>query len=77
MGTQISVEDAFPVYQKRCGELFDESLLLRAQVGALERQLTAAQEEIERLQQAAGEPTPVAGGPDLAAQPSYPEDEPG
>jgi prefoldin subunit 5 len=77
MGQQISVEDAFPVYRKRCGELFDETLVLRAQVEVLERQLTAAQEENQRLQQAADEPTPVAGGPDLAAQPPYPEVEPG
>ncbi|MEU1443273.1 hypothetical protein [Streptomyces mirabilis] len=75
MGQQISVEDAFPVYRKRCGELFDETLVLRAQVEVLEKQLTAAQEENQRLQQAADEP--VAGGPDLAAQPPYPEDERG
>ncbi|MFD7999948.1 HAD family hydrolase [Streptomyces mirabilis] len=71
MGQQISVEDAFPVYRKRCGELFDETLVLRAQVEVLEKQLAAAN---ERLQQAAAEPTSVAGGPDLAAQPPYPED---
>jgi hypothetical protein len=75
MGQQISVEDAFPVYRKRCGELFDETLVLRAQVEVLERQLTAAQEENWRLQQAADEP--AAGGPDLAAQSPYPEVEPG
>jgi hypothetical protein len=32
MGQQISVEDAFPTFQKRCRELFEETLLLRAQV---------------------------------------------
>jgi prefoldin subunit 5 len=68
MGQQISIEDAFPVYQKRVGELFDETLLLRAQVAGLERQLAAAQEENQRLQQVAA---PAAGGPDLAAQPPY------
>jgi hypothetical protein len=49
MGQQISVEDAFPVYRKRCGELFDETLVLRAQVEVLEKQLTAAQEENAQL----------------------------
>lgn len=78
MGQQISVEDAFPTFQKRCRELFEENLLLRAQVEVLERQLAAAKEETERLQQAADEPAPVAGGPDLAVQPPppYAEGEP-
>jgi hypothetical protein len=49
MGQQISVEDAFPVYRKRCGELFDETLVLRAQVDVLEKQLAAAQEENAQL----------------------------
>lgn len=57
---QIPVEDAFPVYRQRCSELFDENLILRAQVGMLERQLAA-------LQQEADEPAPVLPGPDLAA----------
>lgn len=67
-GQQISVEDALPVFRQRCGELFDETLLLRAKVAGLERQLAAAQEENQRLHQAAG----VSDGPDLAAQPPYP-----
>jgi ubiquinone biosynthesis protein UbiJ len=66
MGQQISVEDAFPVYRKRCGELFDETLVLRAQVEVLERR-------VKELEDAAQQP--AAGGPDLAAQPPYPEDE--
>lgn len=75
MGQQISIEDAFPVYQKRCLELFDETLLLRGQVAGLERQLATAQEEHARLQVAARQA--VTGGPDLAAQPAYPSaDEP-
>jgi hypothetical protein len=70
---QISIEDAFPVYRERCGELFDENLLLRSKAAGLERQLAAAQEENKRLQQGAGLPA----GPDLAAQPAYPSaDEP-
>jgi prefoldin subunit 5 len=68
MGQQISVEDAFPVYRKRCGELFDETLVLRAQVEVLERR-------VKELEQAAQQS--AAGGPDLAAQPPYPEDEQG
>jgi hypothetical protein len=71
--TQISVEDAFPTFQKKTSELFQETLLLRAQIDVLERRLAAAMEENARLQQAAGEP--VSGGPDLAAQPPYPSDE--
>jgi len=69
MGQQISTDDALPVYRQTCGELFDSNLLLRAQVGSLERQLAALQEENTRLQQ--GAPT-TPDGPDLAAQPPYP-----
>jgi ubiquinone biosynthesis protein UbiJ len=68
MGQQISVEDAFPVYRKRCGELFDETLVLRAQVEVLERR-------VKELEDAAQQPVP--GEPDLAAQSPYPEAEPG
>jgi ubiquinone biosynthesis protein UbiJ len=68
MGTQISVEDAFPVYRKRCGELFDETLVLRAQVEVLERRVKELEDDAQQ---------PPAGGPDLAAQPPYPEVEPG
>jgi ubiquinone biosynthesis protein UbiJ len=64
MGQQISVEDAFPVYRKRCGELFDETLVLRAQVEVLERR-------VKELEAAAQQP---AGDPDPAAQPPYQED---
>jgi hypothetical protein len=49
MGTQISVEEAFPVYQRRCGELFNETLLLRAQVEVLERQISSLEAENSRL----------------------------
>lgn len=61
MGQQISVEDAFPTFQKRCAELFEENLLLRAQVDVLERQLAGAQEENARLQGAAQQPLPEPG----------------
>ncbi|WP_199546582.1 hypothetical protein [Streptomyces sp. N35] len=43
MAQQISVEDAFPTFRQRCRELFEENLLLRAQVDVLERQLAEAQ----------------------------------
>lgn len=70
---QIPVDDAFPVYRQRCGELFDETLLLRSKVAWLERELAAAREENQRLQAAAGQPH----GPDLAAQPPYETDDRG
>jgi hypothetical protein len=71
MSQQISVEDAFPVYRQRCGELFDENLLLRSQVAGLQRQL----DEAQRLAPAQGAadviPASAFGGPDLAAQPTF------
>lgn len=69
MGQQISMEDAFPTFQKRCTELFEENLVLRAQVDVLERQLAAAREA------PVGAPEPKSGGADLAAQPLYLEGE--
>lgn len=65
MGQQISIEDAFPTFQKRCRELFEENLLLRAQVDVLERKVS----ELEQ------QPIPSAGGPDLAAQQPFPDEE--
>lgn len=66
MAQQISVEDAFPVFRDRCRELFDENLLLRAQVASLERRLTDAQEENDRLtnEVAADMPGPAAQFPE-------------
>lgn len=69
---KILIEDAFPVYRKRCTELFDENMLLRSQVAGLHRELAAVQGASER---AGGSPFPPSGGPDLAAQPPYPDDE--
>jgi hypothetical protein len=57
---QISVEDAFPTFQKRCGELFEQNLLLTAQVDTLERRLATAEAENTRLRDQTGcdaEPT--------------------
>lgn len=67
-GQQVSIEDAFPVYRQKTSELFDETLILRAKVAMLEKQLAAVQNDNERLKAAAAEPLP---GPDLAAKPSY------
>ncbi|GGW15734.1 hypothetical protein GCM10018980_51990 [Streptomyces capoamus] len=74
---EISVEDAFPVFQQKVRELFDANLLLQAQVGALERQLAAAKEENTRLQQAgrASDGPGPGGGPGAAARPPNPEPE--
>ena len=77
MSQQVTVEDAFPVYRQRCTELFDENLLLRAQVAALERQLAEAREENERVQRAGGLPFPPADAPDPAAQPPFSEEDRG
>jgi hypothetical protein len=73
MGQQISIEDAFPTFQRKTTELFEANLLLQAQVDVQGRELAALREENERLKSA---PEPEAtGGPDLAAQPPYPDEE--
>lgn len=69
---QISTDDALPVYRQECGNLFDQTLLLRARIAGLERELAALQEENTRLRESAGESRPASGGPDLAAVPPYP-----
>ncbi len=74
MGQQISIEDALAAFREGHGKLADENVLLRAQVAGLERQLAEAQEENARLQQAGSVP---GGGPDLAAQPPYPDEDRG
>lgn len=60
MGQQISVEDAFPTFQKRCRELFEENLLLRAQVDVLERRVKELE---DAAQQPPGEPEHAAPAP--------------
>lgn len=69
---QIAVEDVFPVVRETCTKLFDENLLLRGQVAGLQRQLA----ELATLVPAQEAPTPEPsyGGPDLAAQPPFPDD---
>jgi hypothetical protein len=74
MSQQISIEDAFPTFQKKVRELFEANLLLQAQNDILERKLAAAQEGNSRLQQAGAAPAP-SGGPDLATQPPHPGDD--
>jgi len=49
--TQISMEAAFPTFQKKCSELFDANMLLQAQLDVQERELAALREENERLKQ--------------------------
>lgn len=51
MSQQISIEDAFPTFQKRCTELFEETLVLRARVDVLERQKTAAEQRVTELEE--------------------------
>ena len=73
MAQQISIEDAFPTFQKRCTELFEQNLVLTAQVDILTKQLDAARSENEQLKAAVSDP--AAGGPDLAAVPPFPDSE--
>lgn len=70
MGQQISIEDAFPTFQRKAAELFEANLILQAQVDVQGRELAALREENERLKRGTPEPE-TAGGPDLAAQPPY------
>ncbi|MFB7244654.1 hypothetical protein ACFCYX_19600 [Streptomyces populi] len=74
-GQQISVETAFPIYRQRCTELFDENLLLRAQVAGLERRVSELEQQASAQEAAAVGPEPAFGAPDLAAQPPFLEDE--
>lgn len=72
MGQQISIDDAFPTFQRRCRELFEANLLLQVQVDTKDREIAALQEENTRLKDGTGETRPASGGPDLAAVPSFP-----
>jgi hypothetical protein len=76
MTQQISMEAAFPTFQKKCSELFDANMLLQAQVDVQAREIAALTEENERLKGATPEPVPSAG-PNLTAAPPYPADEEG
>ena len=70
MTQQISMEDAFPTFEKKTTELFRANMLLQAQVDVQARQLAELREENERLKNGEPAPEPPAG-PDLAAQPPY------
>jgi hypothetical protein len=70
MSQQISMEAAFPTFQKKCSELFDANMLLQAQVDVLSKELEAARAENEQLKASPAGSGLV--GPDLAAQPPYP-----
>ena len=73
---RILIDDAFPIYQKRCSELFDENMLLRSQVAGLKRQLAELSQmaPAQTPDTARPQPEPNYGGPDLAAQPPYEPD---
>lgn len=78
MTQKISMEAAFPTFQKKTTELFEANMLLQAQVDIQARELADLRAENERLKN--GEPAPEPGppaGPNLAAAPPYPDDEPG
>lgn len=60
MSQQISIDDAFPTFQKRCRELFEENLFLRAQVDVLQRRISELEKQPEH-ESTGGEPY---GGPD-------------
>ena len=71
---QISMEEAFPTFQRKTTELFEANLLLQAQVDILTRRNAALSEENDRLKNGTPEPGPVES-PDLAAAPPYTADE--
>jgi hypothetical protein len=75
----IEIEDAFPVYRRRCTELFDENMFLRSQVAGLKRQVGVLNKLVpaQAPETAPAQMEPTYGGPDLAAQPPYPADERG
>ena len=74
---KILIEDAFPIYRERCTELFDENMLLRSQVAGLKRQVGQLNQLVPAQAPESGpaQAEPTYGGPDLAAQPPYPEHE--
>ncbi|WP_030344750.1 hypothetical protein [Streptomyces sp. NRRL S-1022] len=75
MAGQISVEDAFPTFQKKVRELFEANLLLQAQVDVLERRVTELTEENTRLQQASPGRPESGPGAGLAVPPRPEPDE--
>ncbi|MEV6504782.1 hypothetical protein AB0M61_01505 [Streptomyces sp. NPDC051642] len=70
MTQQISVEDALAAFREQHGKVVDENVLLRAQATGLERELAETRAENTRLRETQ---PPASGGPDLASQPPYPE----
>lgn len=74
---RIAIEDAFPVYRKRAAELFDENMLLRSQVAGLKRQVGELSQQLPAPMPGPAQPEPPYGGPDLASQPPYPDEQPG
>ncbi|MFD1274847.1 hypothetical protein [Streptomyces kaempferi] len=72
MTQQISYDEAFPTLRRRCSELFEANLLLEVKVDVLERRVKEL-EAAPAPEPGSGDATPL--GPDLAAQPPYPDDQ--
>lgn len=58
MSKQISIEQAFPTFRKRCTELFEENLVLRTQVDVLERLVAELEQETTALRAQPGPDAP-------------------
>jgi hypothetical protein len=67
MVQKISVEDAFPTFRKRCGELFEENLILRATVDVLERRIGELEAAAQPAAGDASSPEPTPYLPDDSA----------
>lgn len=73
MDHKVTYEEAFPTVRQRCVELFDENLILRAQNVVLSQRLDALGAPAQDTPVPAQQPMP--GGPNLAAQPPYTQEE--
>lgn len=71
MGQQISIEDAFPTFQRKATELFEANLLLQAQVDVQGRELAALREENEQLKAARQPAVEAETNPTAPSAPDY------